>query len=161
DTVVHVKQDTSVVTTTIERSGATPAPGSMTIAATLAQLPNYKTLTELLGQTHLLATLRGGAKFTLFAPTDDAFAKLTPAQLDALKSDTTRLRKLLLNHVVSGAIDTREILKLKTARTLEGSRIRLEYEGGHPTVNDNVIVQPGILASNGFIYGIAGVIGSP
>lgn len=161
DTVVHVKSDTAVVTTTVRRSGMEPAAGNMTIAATLAQLPNYKTLVSLLDETHLLATLRGGAKFTVFAPTDDAFAKLPPGTLDALRADTTRLRKLLLNHVVSGAIDTREILKLKTARTLEGSRIRFEYKNGRPMVNDNAVVQPGIMTRNGFVYGIDGVINSP
>ena len=96
---------------------------------------------------------------TLFAPTDDAFAKLSASDMAALKADTMRLRNLLLNMMVSGKIDTREILKLKTATTMRGSRIRFGYENGRPEVNDQPIVQPGIMASNGFIYGISGVIG--
>ncbi len=108
-----------------------------------------------------MTTLAGGAKFTLFAPTDDAFASLPAGALENLRHDPAALRKLLLNHVVSNAIDTREILKLKTATTLEGSRIRFGYKDGRPTVNDITVVQPGIMASNGFIYGISGVINSP
>lgn len=161
DTVVHTKADTAVVTTTVAAPNSAPAaPGSMSIAATLAQLPNYKTLVSLLEATHLMPTLRGAAKMTIFAPTDEAFATLPAGTLASLQSDSVRLRKLLLNHIVNGSIDTREVLKLKTARTLEGSRIRFGYESGHPEVNDQPIVQPGILASNGFIYGISGVIGA-
>jgi uncharacterized surface protein with fasciclin (FAS1) repeats len=159
DTVVHTKQDTSVVTTTVSSSN-NPLPASdVSVGATLSRLPNYKTLTALLMQAHLMPSLRGAAPMTLFAPTDDAFAKLTPSDMDALKADTARLRDLLLNMMVSGKIDTREILKLKTATSMKGSRIRFGYENGMPKVNDQPIVQPGIMASNGFIYGISGVIG--
>lgn len=162
DTVVHSRADTAVVTTTVSNSNSAPAAaGSMSLAATLVQLPNYKTLVSLLEATHLMPTLRGAAKMTIFAPTDEAFSKLPAGALESLRADSTALRKLLLNHVVSGAIDTREVLKLKTATTLEGSRIRFGYTGGRPTVNDIPIVQPGIIGNNGFIYGIAGVINAP
>lgn len=157
DTVVHVKADTAVVTTTVTTPGAPTHP--MTIAATLVQLPNYKTFVSLLEEAHLMPTLRGAAKMTVFAPTDDAFAAVPAGDLAALKANPVRLRKVLLNHIVSGSIDTREVLKLKTARTMEGSRVRFGYEDGRPEVNDQPITQPGILSTNGFIYGISGVIG--
>ena len=158
DTVVHIKQDTAVVTTTVTTNDHA-RPGDVSIGATLARMPNYKTLTSLLIEAHVMPSLHGAAPMTLFAPTDDAFAKLSPSDMAALRADTTRLRNLLLNHMVSGKIDTREILKLKTATTMHGSRIRFGYENGRPEVNDQPIVQPGIMASNGFIYGISGVIG--
>ena len=158
DTVVHTKQDTAVVTTTVTTNDHAN-PGDVSIGATIARMPNYKTLTALLQEAHLMPSLHGAAPMTLFAPTDDAFAKLSVSDMAALKADTTRLRNLLLNMMVSGKIDTREILKLKTATTMRGSRIRFGYENGRPEVNDQPIVQPGILASNGFIYGISGVIG--
>jgi len=158
DTVVHTKEDTAVVTTTVTTNDRV-APGSTSIAASLARMPNYKILTELLTEARLMPSLRGSAPMTLFAPTDDAFAKLSPSQMEALKADTTRLRNLLLNTMVSGKIDTREILKLKNATTMLGSRIRFTFKNGTPLVNDQPIVQPGIMASNGFIYGIAGIIG--
>jgi uncharacterized surface protein with fasciclin (FAS1) repeats len=158
DTVVHVKEDTAVVTTTVTTNDRV-APGSASIAVTLGRMPNYKTLTALLTEARLMPSLRGSAPMTLFAPTDDAFAKLSPSEMEALKADTTRLRNLLLNTMVSGKIDTREILKLKNATTMRGSRIRFTYRNGMPLVNDQPIVQPGIMASNGFIYGISGVIG--
>jgi uncharacterized surface protein with fasciclin (FAS1) repeats len=158
DTVVHTKQDTAVVTTTVTTNDH-PVPGDASIGTTLARMPNYKTLTALLNEAHLMPSLRGAAPMTLFAPTDDAFAKLAPADLAALRSDPTRLRDFLLNLMVSGKIDTREILKLKTATTMRGTHIRFGYENGRPEVNDQPIVQPGIMGSNGFIYGISGVLG--
>lgn len=157
DTVVHTKEDTSIVTTTVT-SNTTPA-GDASIAVTLARMPNYKIMTELLTEAHLMPSLRGAAPMTLFAPTDDAWAKLSPSDMAALKADTTRLRQLLLNMMVSGKIDTKAILKLKTATNMHGSRIRFSYANGMPRVNDQPIVQPGVVASNGFIYGISGVIG--
>lgn len=158
DTVVHVKEDTAVVTTTVTTSMRTP-PGTESIGASLARMPNYRTLTALLNEAHLMPSLRGSAPMTLFAPTDAAFAKISPEDMAALRADSVKLRDLLLNMMVSGKLDTREILKLKTATTMRGTHIRFGYENGHPEVNDQPIVQPGILASNGFIYGISGVIG--
>ncbi len=156
DTVVHVKQDTSVVTTTVTTNDNT---GDASIGTTLSRMPNYRTMTALLNEAHLMPSLHGAAPMTLFAPTDDAWAKLPPGDLASLRADTTRLRNVLLNMMVSGKIDTREILKLKTATNMHGSRIRFSYANGMPKVNDQPIVQPGIMGSNGFIYGISGVIG--
>jgi uncharacterized surface protein with fasciclin (FAS1) repeats len=156
DTVVHVRQDTAVVTTSVTTHNHM---GDASIGVTLSRMPNYRTMTALLNQAHLMPSLRGAAPMTLFAPTDDAWAKLPPGDLAALRSDTTRLRTVLLNMMVSGKIDTREILKLKTATNMHGSRIRFTYANGMPRVNDQPIVQPGIMGSNGFIYGISGVIG--
>jgi len=157
DTVVHTKQDTSVVTTTVSTSPSRA--GDASVGVTLSRMPNYKILTALLTEAHLMPSLRGAAPMTLFAPTDDAWAKLSPSDMEALRADTTRLRNLLLNMMVSGKIDTREILKLKTATNMHGSRIRFTYSNGMPKVNDVPIVQPGVMASNGFIYGISGVLG--
>ena len=156
DTTVRTHEDTAVVTTTVTTSNAPVR--ALNIATALATLPNYKTLTSLLNLAHLTPTLRSSAPMTLFAPTDDAFSQVAPADLETLRTDTAALRKLLLNHMVSGKIDTRELLKLRTATTMEGSRIRFDYKNGHPRVNEHVIVQPGILVSNGFIHGIDGVI---
>lgn len=158
DTVVHTRKDTAVVTTRVTTNEHV-APGSTSIGATIARMPNYKILTALLNEAHLMPSLRGAAPMTLFAPTDEAFAKISESDMAALKSDSVLLRNTLLNMMVAGKIDTRAILKLKTATTMRGSRIRFTYGNGMPMVNDQAIVQPGILASNGFIYGIAGVIG--
>ncbi len=158
DTVVHTKSDTAVVTTTVT-TNQHPMPGDASVAVTLERLGNYKTLVSLLNEAHLMPSLRGSAPVTLFAPTDAAFAKLSESDMAALRADEPRLKNLLLNMIVSGKLDTREILKLKTATTLRGTHIRFGFENGHPEVNDQPIVQPGIIASNGFIYGISGVIG--
>jgi uncharacterized surface protein with fasciclin (FAS1) repeats len=157
DTVVHTKADTAVVTTRV--SSNTTIPSGMSIGAALARLPNYRTMTELLNLAHLMPSLRGSAPMTLFAPTDDAWAKISPEDMAALKGDSTRLHNLLLNMMVAGKIDTREILKLKTATTMQGTHIRFGFENGHPEVNEQPITQPGIMAANGFIYGISEVMG--
>lgn len=157
DTVVNVRADTAVVTTMVSRPGVPAHP--MTIASTLVQLPNYKTFVSLLEEAGLMPTLRGAAKMTVFAPTDDAFAAVPQAQLDSLRANPQALRKMLLNHVVVGSIDTREVLKLQNARTLEGSQVRFGFENGKAEINNQPIIQPAILATNGFIYGITGVIG--
>lgn len=156
DTVVHVRKDTSVVTTSVTTHNHM---GDASVGVTLSRMPNYRTMTALLNEAHLMPSLLGAAPMTLFAPTDDAWAKLPPDDLAALRADTSRLRAVLLNMMVSGKIDTREILKLKTATNMHGSRIRFTYANGMPRVNDQPIVQPGIMGSNGFIYGISGVIG--
>ena len=158
DTVIHTKSDTAVVTTTVT-TNQHPMPGDASVAVTLERLGNYKTLVSLLDEAHLMPSLRGAAPVTLFAPTDAAFAKVSESDMAALRADAPRLKNLLLNMIVSGKLDTREILKLKTATTLRGTHIRFGFENGHPEVNDQPIVQPGIIASNGFIYGISGVIG--
>lgn len=158
DTVVHERKDTAVVTTIVSTNEQMPA-GSESIGASLARMPNYKTLTALLDEAHLMPSLRSAAPMTLFAPTDAAFEKIAPEDMAALRADTVKLRELLLNMMVSGKIDTQQILQLKTATTMRGTRIRFGYRNGRPEVNDQPIVQPGIVASNGFIYGISGVIG--
>lgn len=157
DTVVNVRADTAVVTTTVSRPGVPAHP--MTIAATLVQLPNYKTFVSLLEAADLMPTLRGAAKMTVFAPTDAAFAQVPDAQLDSLRANPTALRNMLLNHVVVGSIDTRGVLKLQTVRTLAGSKVRFGFENGRAEINDQPIIDPAILTTNGFIYGITGVIG--
>jgi uncharacterized surface protein with fasciclin (FAS1) repeats len=158
DTVVHVRKDTAVVTTMVTTNEHMPA-GSQSIGAELARMPNYKTLTALLNEAHLMPSLRGAAPMTLFAPTDAAFAKISPEDMAALRADSVKLRDFLLNMMVPAKINTEQILKMKTATTMRGTRIRFGYENGHPEVNNQPVVQPGIIASNGFIYGISGVIG--
>jgi uncharacterized surface protein with fasciclin (FAS1) repeats len=158
DTVVKVRKDTSIVATTVTTKRSTPPGRIGTIAATLQEMPNYTVLTSLLEEAHLLPILRSGAKFTVFAPNDDAFRNLPVGELDHLRADTAQLKKLLLHHIVSGVIDVNEILHLKTAKTLEGSGLTFSYENGHPKVSGAVIVQPGIVTRNGTIHGIASVI---
>ena len=157
DTVVHTREDTAVVTTRVTSSNE-PMRG-MSIGAALSRMPNYKTMTALLEEANLMPSLRGAAPVTLFAPTDDAWASMSPEDMAALKADAPRLKKMLLNMMVPAKIDTREILKLKTATTMRGTRIRFTYKNGRPEVNDQAITQPGIMGSNGFIYGMSGIIG--
>jgi len=168
DTVVRTRTDTVVNTTTdtVLRSqtatGATvetPVPrhvpgGDMTTAAVLARMPNYHTLTSLIREAGLTPTFEGAAPLTLFAPTDEAFARLSTAQMNHLQSDPGVLKAVLLHHVVNGRLSGNDLLKLKNARTLEGSKVRFYYRSGRIMVNGATIVQPGITTSNGIVHGI-------
>ena len=128
------------------------------IVTTLAASGNYTTLAKLLEAANLAATLQGAAEFTVFAPTDAAFAKMPADKMAALQRDTVQLKKLLLYHVVSGAISTNKILNLKNARTLSGGKVELNVRDARVRVNDAIIVQPDIRASNGIIQGIDSVL---
>jgi len=103
--------------------------GDASVGATVARMPSYKTLTSLLNEVHLMPSLYGSAPMTLFAPTDDAFAKISPSDMEALRADPARLRDLLLHMMISSKIDTQEILTLKTATTIRVSGSVTSMEG--------------------------------
>ncbi len=125
---------------------------------TLRKSANYKTMAQLLELAGLGPTFTGSAQFTVFAPTDAAFAELPKATMDGLKADTAALKKVLLYHVVNSAVPSNQVLKLKTARTLQGARIEFSMKDGKLYVNDATVIQPDIKASNGVIHGISKVL---
>jgi uncharacterized surface protein with fasciclin (FAS1) repeats len=128
------------------------------LIATLKGAANYKTLVQLLDLAGLTKTLEGSAQFTVLAPTDAAFAELSTEKLNALKADTAELKKVLLYHVINSSISANQVLKLKTARTLQGPRVEFMMKDGQLTVNNAAVVQPDIKASNGVIHGINKVL---
>lgn len=144
---VSVKTDTVPVDTTRKD-----------IVATVAAAGNYKTFAKLLEAANLTSTLQGSAEFTVFAPTDEAFARVPAGKMAALQADTAQLKKLLLYHVVSGRIRSNKILNLKNARTLSGGKVEFSVKDARLRVNGAVIVQPDIKASNGVVHGIDSVL---
>jgi hypothetical protein len=84
----------------------------------------FKTLVKLVQEADLVDALRGEGPFTVFAPTDEAFAKLPKKQVDALLKDKEALRQVLLYHVVQGKVMSSDVVKLRTAKTLQGQNIR-------------------------------------
>jgi uncharacterized surface protein with fasciclin (FAS1) repeats len=117
----------------------------------------FNTLATALTEAGLVSTLKGPGPFTVFAPTDEAFAKLPPGTLEALLKDKAKLTEVLTYHVVSGRMTATDVAKLQEATTVQGGQIRIDTTGG-VTVNDARVITTDVMASNGVIHVIDRVI---
>ncbi len=126
------------------------------IVDTAIKAGNFKTLVTAVQAAGLVDTLKGPGPFTVFAPTDAAFAKVPKAQLDALLADKAKLTKVLTYHVVSGAVMAKDV-KAGMVKTVEGSDLTLATTGG-VTVNGAKVVAADVKASNGVIHAIDTVL---
>lgn len=133
------------------------------IVETAVAAGSFKTLAKLLGDAGLVETLKGPGPFTVFAPTDEAFAKVPAATLEALGKDKAKLKSVLLYHVVAGKVMAADALKLagKGAKTVEGSEAQISVMGQTPMINNAHIVKTDIVAKNGVIHVIDAVILPP
>lgn len=122
------------------------------IVATATAAGSFTTLTKLLKTAGLAGTLQGKGPFTVFAPTDAAFAKVPKTTLDALLANKAKLKAVLLYHVVAGKVPAAQVVKLKSAKTLEGKSVRIRVAGGSVFVNSAKVTTPDVQASNGVIH---------
>jgi uncharacterized surface protein with fasciclin (FAS1) repeats len=127
------------------------------IVDTAVAAGNFTTLARALDAAGLVGTLKGPGPFTVFAPTDEAFAKLPPGTLDALLADKAKLTQVLTYHVVPGKVMASDVVKLDSARTVQGQAVRISTAGG-VKVDDATVIRPDIQASNGVIHVIDAVI---
>jgi transforming growth factor-beta-induced protein len=118
----------------------------------------FKTLVAAVTAAGLADTLKGKGPFTVFAPTDDAFAKLPKGTVEALLKDTPKLKDILLYHVVSGNVMAADVAKMSTAKTVEGKSVKIMMEGNKVMVNDAQVIITDIKASNGVIHVLDKVI---
>ena len=116
----------------------------------------FKTLATALQAAGLIETLKGKGPFTVFAPTDAAFAKIPKAQLDALLADKAKLSAVLTYHVVPGKVMAKDV-KAGKVKTVQGSELTLGTMGG-VTVDAAKVVQADIAADNGVIHVIDSVV---
>ena len=128
------------------------------IVDTAVAAGNFKTLAAALTAAGLIDTLKGPGPFTVFAPTDAAFAKIPKADLDALLKDQGKLKAVLTYHVVAGKVMAADVVKLKDAKTVQGSSVKIAVTGGKVTVDAANVVKTDIAASNGVIHVIDAVI---
>ncbi|MBL8143077.1 MAG: fasciclin domain-containing protein [Acidobacteria bacterium] len=128
------------------------------IVTTAVEAGSFKTLAKLLTDAGLVETLKGAGPFTVFAPTDEAFAKVPKATLDALAADKAKLKAVLTYHVVAGKVMAADVVKLKDAKTVQGSSVKIAVTGGKVTVDAANVVTTDIAASNGVIHVIDAVI---
>ncbi len=133
------------------------------IVETAVAAGSFKTLAKLLGDAGLVETLKGTGPFTVFAPTDEAFAKVPAATLEALGKDKAKLKAVLLYHVVAGKVPAAEALKLagKGVKTVNGAEAKIMVMDGKPMINQAHIVKTDIMAKNGVIHVIDAVILPP
>jgi uncharacterized surface protein with fasciclin (FAS1) repeats len=127
------------------------------IVDTAVAAGNFKTLATALQAAGLVDTLKGKGPFTVFAPTDDAFAKIPKDQLDALLKDKAKLTAVLTYHVVPGAVMAKDV-KAGPVKTVQGSAFTVKADGGKVMVDNAAVTKTDIVADNGVIHVIDSVI---
>jgi len=130
------------------------------IVDTAVQAGSFNTLAKALKAADLVDTLKGPGPFTVFAPTDQAFAKLPPGTLEVLlkPENKEQLRSILTYHVVPGRVTAADVMKITSAKTVNGQELRISVLRGVVGVNDAKVAKADIAASNGIIHVIDGVI---
>lgn len=143
--------------------GVATAAAPMDITHTAAAAPGFSTLTRALQAAGLTGALEGKGPFTVFAPTDAAFAKLPPGTLETLLKPENRdkLRSILLYHVVAGQLNAAAVEHRHSAKTLEGAPVQFRVSDGKVMVDDAQVVHANIVASNGVIHAIDQVLMPP
>ncbi|MBD1915042.1 MULTISPECIES: fasciclin domain-containing protein [Cyanophyceae] len=121
------------------------------IVDTAVSAGSFSTLVAAIKAAGLVDTLKGQGPFTVFAPTDEAFAKLPAGAVDGLLKDVAKLKKVLTYHVVSGKVMAADVTKLKTATTVEGSDVTVDASNG-VKINDSTVTTPDVAADNGVIH---------
>jgi len=112
----------------------------------------FNTLATALTEAGLVETLKGEGPFTIFAPTDAAFAKLPKGTVEGLLKDKEALTNILLYHVVSGNVKAEDVIKLDAAKTLSKSDIKISVKDGNVFINDSQVTNADVIASNGVIH---------
>ena len=137
---------------------ATAATSQRNIVKTAAAAGQFKTLIKLAKQAGVAGALAGKGPLTVFAPTDAACARLPHATVAALQHNRSKLRAVLLYHVLRGRITAARLVKLHSLKTLNGESLAVRVRNGTVTVGGVRVVKTDIAASNGVIHVIAGVL---
>ena len=136
---------------------AQAAPAQKSIVAVASEAGSFDTLVAALKAADLVGALEGAGPFTVFAPTDEAFAKLPAGTVEALLADKEQLTKILTYHVVAGKVTAEQVAGLDSAKTLEGSSLAIDTTAG-VQIGDAMVVQADVMASNGVIHVIDTVL---
>ena len=132
--------------------------GEADIVDTAVAAGSFNTLAAALEAADLIDALKGDGPFTVFAPTDEAFAKLPEGTVEALLQDKERLTEILTYHVVAGKVPASDVVNLDSAETLNGMSVSIHVMDGTVMVNDATVIQADVMASNGVIHVIDTVI---
>jgi uncharacterized surface protein with fasciclin (FAS1) repeats len=139
---------------------ASPLPArtqQMDLVDTAVSAGSFNTLAKALTEAGLIETLKGEGPFTVFAPTDEAFAKLPPGALEGLLKDKAKLKAVLTYHVVPGKVMAKDV-KPGAVKTVQGGSLTVKTDGGKVTVDGATVTKTDIVASNGVIHVIDTVV---
>ncbi len=128
------------------------------IVDTAVSAGSFKTLATALTTAGLVDTLKGQGPFTVFAPTDEAFAKLPKGTVEALLKDKKKLTAILTYHVVPGKVLAKDVVKLKGAKTVNGKSVKITAGKAGVTIDNANVVKTDIECTNGVIHIIDNVI---
>ena len=133
---------------------------SKDIVGTAVSAGSFKTLTAALEAAGLVETLKGNGPFTVFAPTDEAFAKLPDGTVKSLlkPENKQKLTSILTYHVVAGNVKAADVIKLSSAKTLNGQSVTIKVVKGKVLINGATVVKADIAATNGTIHVIDTVL---
>jgi len=132
--------------------------GETNLVQTAIEAGQFKTLASLLQKAGLAGTLQAKGPFTVFAPTDAAFATVPKSTLASLAKNKAKLRAVLLYHVVKGKVTAGQAMKLHSAKTLEGESVSIRVVDGKVIVGGATVVKANVMASNGVIHVINKVL---
>ena len=132
------------------------------IVDTAVAAGSFNTLVTAVKAAGLVDTLKSKGPFTVFAPNDDAFAKLPKGTVEGLLKDIPKLKSVLTYHVVSGKVMAADVAKLKTAKTVQGQEVKIDASKWHlhknPKINDANVIKLDVVADNGVIHVIDKVL---
>jgi uncharacterized surface protein with fasciclin (FAS1) repeats len=137
---------------------STPDAQSQDIVDVAAEAGSFSTLITALEAAELVEVLRGEGPFTVFAPTDEAFAKVPAADLQALLADKEALTAVLTYHVVPGRVMASDVVELSSATTVQGQDVEITVDMGEVKIDNATVTATDIQASNGVIHVIDAVI---
>ncbi|MET0209679.1 MAG: fasciclin domain-containing protein [Burkholderiaceae bacterium] len=141
-------------------AGCASMSGSKTVAQTAASTPSLSTLNRLIVEAGLSDTLNGTGPYTVFAPTDDAFKAVPAKALADLAKDKEQLKAVLAYHVVPGKVSA-EQLRNGPVKSVQGAPVNIAKAGSFITVEDAVVTQPDVAASNGVVHLVDKVLMPP
>jgi uncharacterized surface protein with fasciclin (FAS1) repeats len=127
------------------------------IVDTAVAAGSFKTLVTAVKAAGLVDTLKSKGPFTVFAPNDDAFAKLPKGTVEGLLKDLPKLKAVLTYHVIAGKVMAADVVKLKSAKTVQGQEVKIDAKKG-VKVNDATVIKADILTDNGVIHVIDKVL---
>ena len=142
------------------QSTALGAEKAKDIVDTAVSAGQFKTLAAALKAAGLVETLKGKGPFTVFAPTDEAFAKLPKGTVEGLlkPENKDKLTAILTYHVVAGKVMAKDVVKLSSAKTVQGSEVSIKVSDGKVMVDKATVIAPDIVCGNGVVHVIDSVI---
>ena len=144
----------------LDRRGPEPARAA-TSSRPRRRPGKFTTLTKLLKRAGLVSALKQPGPYTVFAPTDAAFKKVPKKTLKALLTNKAKLKAVLLYHVVAGKVTAAEVVKLRSAKTLNGKTVRIRVSGSNVFVNTAKVMKADVMATNGVIHVVNRVLIPP